>query len=196
MSLLLAGVAVFSKYEPKEVTYGIPGNGEKGRVISLHFPKVVLIACYVPNAGDKLVRLPERREFNTQMEEYIVNLRKEKSVIWAGDLNVAHTANDLARPETNERSAGFTIEEREDMSRVLSQDMIDSWRHLHPEQKGHYTYYSYRFKCREKLMGWRLDYFVVSSDLWERVISSEIRHEAWGASDHVPITLTLKGVEL
>lgn len=120
------------------------------------------------------------------------------------DLNVAHTPNDLARPETNQRSAGFTIEERTDFDKVLNPSkeddslpgLIDTWRHFHPEQKGHYTYYGYRFKCREKLMGWRLDYFVTTPDLLDKIVSSEIRHEAWGASDHVPLVLTLKDVEL
>lgn len=188
------------------MTYGIPkfDGDQEGRVITLEFDNnIVLIASYVPNAGDKLVRLPERRIFNDHMEKYIRSFQKEgKSVIWTGDLNVAHTPNDLARPATNERSAGFTIEERTDFSKVLNPSddglpgLVDTWRHFHPEQKGHYTYYSYRFKCREKLIGWRLDYFTVTPDLLDKIVSSEIRHEAWGASDHVPIILTLKDVIL
>ncbi|KAI7895261.1 Endonuclease/exonuclease/phosphatase [Mucor mucedo] len=202
-----AGVAVFSKFKPTLVTYGIPGFDKttKGRVISLTFPSFVLIATYVPNAGEKLIRLPERREFNRHMEKYIRSLQKEgKSIIWTGDLNVAHTADDLARPETNQKSAGFTIEERTDFSKVLKPSeedeslpgLIDTWRHFNPTQKGHYTYYGYRFKSREKLMGWRLDYFTVTPDLMDKVVSSEIRHEAWGASDHVPLVLTLRDVKL
>ncbi|KAI8887982.1 hypothetical protein K501DRAFT_174208 [Backusella circina FSU 941] len=203
-----AGVAVFSKYKPSSVVRGIPKFEEttRGRVITLHFDdNFVLIACYVPNAGDKLVRLPQRQVFNDHMEKYIRSLQKEgKSVIWTGDLNVAHTANDLAKPETNERSAGFTIEERTDFSKVLDKStdgddlpgLIDTWRHFNPDQKGHYTYFSYRFNAREKLMGWRLDYFTVTPDLMDKVVSSEIRHEAWGASDHVPLTLTLKDIKL
>ncbi|OBZ82762.1 DNA-(apurinic or apyrimidinic site) lyase [Choanephora cucurbitarum] len=202
-----AGVAFFSKFKPEKIIYGIPGYEQKtrGRVISLTFPSFTIIGCYVPNAGDKLVRLPERRVFNEHMEKYIRSLQKEgKSVIWTGDLNVAHTENDLARPETNQRSAGFTIEERTDFSKVLSPSeedsslpgLIDTWRHFNPEQKGHYTFYGYRFKCREKLMGWRLDYFTVTPDLMDHVVSSEIRHEGWGASDHVPLVLTLKDVKM
>ncbi|KAG1459806.1 hypothetical protein G6F46_008612 [Rhizopus delemar] len=199
-----AGVAIFSKHEPQKVTYGLPGHEEeyKGRVITLFFQHLVLIGSYVPNAGDKLVRLPERRVFNDRIERYIRSLQADaKPVVWAGDLNVAHTAEDLARPETNQRSAGFTIEERTDFGKVLAPSgslpgLIDSWRHLHPTQKGHYTYYSYRFKCREKLIGWRLDYFAITPDLLDRLVSSEIRHEAWGASDHVPLVLTLKDIEL
>ncbi|KAG0172942.1 hypothetical protein DFQ28_008498 [Apophysomyces sp. BC1034] len=201
------GTAIFSKVKPQSVTYGIPGYEAKsrGRVISLTFSSFVLIACYVPNAGDKLVRLPERQVFNDHMEKYIRSLQKEgKSVIWAGDLNVAHTEIDLARPKTNQRSAGFTIEERTDFSKVLEKStdedghpgLIDTWRHFHPDTTGHYSYYSFRFKCREKLLGWRLDYFVVTPDLLDKVLSSEMRHEAWGASDHIPIVLTLKDIKL
>ncbi|GAA5796230.1 hypothetical protein HPULCUR_001600 [Helicostylum pulchrum] len=202
-----AGVAVFSKFKPEKITYGIPEfeKTTKGRVISLTFASFVMIATYVPNAGENLIRLPERQLFNSNMERYIRSLQKEgKSVIWAGDLNVAHTADDLARPESNKRSPGFSIEERADFSKVLNASeedpslpgLIDTWRYFHPTQKGHYTYYGYRFKSREKLMGWRLDYFTVTPDLLENVVSSEIRHEAWGASDHVPVVLTLKDVKI
>ncbi|KAI7869737.1 Endonuclease/exonuclease/phosphatase [Spinellus fusiger] len=200
-----AGVALFSKWRPERVIYGLPGYEEKtrGRVIVAHFTSFVLVSCYVPNAGDKLKTLPERRVFNDHLEAYVRSLQKENlSVIWCGDLNVAHTADDLARPKTNERSAGFTIEERTDFSKVLSPSedglpgLLDTWRHLHPDTRGHYTYYSYRFKCRTNRVGWRLDYFVITPDLLEKVVSSAIRHEAWGASDHVPLVLTLKDVTL
>ncbi|KAG2191689.1 hypothetical protein INT46_005390 [Mucor plumbeus] len=201
-----AGVAIFSKFKPTKVVYGIPGfeTTTRGRVLSLTFPSFTLIGCYVPNAGDKLIRLPQRQVFNNHMEKYIRSLQKEgKPVVWTGDLNVAHTADDLARPDTNQRSAGFTIEERTDFDKILNESeedklpgLIDTWRHFHPDQKGHYTYYGYRFKCREKLMGWRLDYFVTTPDLIDNIISSEIRHEAWGASDHVPLILTLGNVNL
>ncbi|KAI9308638.1 Endonuclease/exonuclease/phosphatase [Cunninghamella echinulata] len=201
------GVAIFSKYKPSKITYGLPNyeSQSKGRVISLTFPSFTLIGTYVPNAGSELVRLPERRVFNDHMEKYIRGLQKESiSVILCGDLNVAHTADDLARPDTNQRSAGFTIEERTDFTKLLSPSeedptipgLIDSWRHLNTEQKGHYTYYSYRFKCREKLIGWRLDYFCITPDLLTKMVTSKIRHELWGASDHVPLVLILKDVEL
>ncbi|KAI9319250.1 Endonuclease/exonuclease/phosphatase [Dichotomocladium elegans] len=200
-----SGTAIFAKVKPEKVSYGLPdhANGSRGRVISVFYPSFVLIGCYVPNAGDKLVRLEPRQIFNRHMESYIRSLQREgKSVIWAGDLNVAHTRDDLARPDTNERSAGFTIEERTDFSKVLAPSddglpgLIDTWRHLHPETKGHYTYYSYRFQCRVKRIGWRLDYFVVTPDLMDKVVESEIRQEAWGASDHVPLVLVLKDVKL
>ncbi|KAF7731748.1 hypothetical protein EC973_008262 [Apophysomyces ossiformis] len=181
------GTAVFSKFKPESVTYGLPGYEDKsrGRVIVLTFPAFTLIACYVPNAGDKLVRLPDRQVFNGHMEKYIRSLQKEgKSVVWTG-------------------SAGFTIEERTDFSKVLDRSeeenqpgLIDTWRHFHPDTRGHYTYYSFRMKCREKLLGWRLDYFVVTPDLLDKVVASEMRHEAWGASDHIPIVLTLKDIHL
>ncbi|CAO3613966.1 unnamed protein product [Cunninghamella blakesleeana] len=199
------GVAIFSKYKPSKITYGLPkyNHQSKGRVITLTFPSFTLIGTYVPNAGNELVRLPERQVFNDHMEKYIRDFQKENiPVILCGDLNVAHTADDLARPDTNQRSAGFTIEERTDFTKLLSPyendktipGLIDSWRHLNPEQKGHYTYYSYRFKCREKLIGWRLDYFCLTPDLLPKVVNSKIRHELWGASDHVPLILILKDV--
>ncbi|KAI8379273.1 Endonuclease/exonuclease/phosphatase [Radiomyces spectabilis] len=201
-----AGTAVFSKYKPDKVSYGLPGyeDKSKGRVISVTFPAFTLVACYVPNAGQNLKNLPERRIFNEYMEKHIRSLQKAgQSVIWAGDLNVAHTPIDIARPSTNERSAGFTIEERQDFSKVLAKSeegdepgLIDSWRHFHPDTQGHYTYYSYRFRCREKLIGWRLDYFVVTPDLLDKIVASSIRQEAWGASDHVPLVLTLKNISL
>ncbi|ORX56403.1 hypothetical protein DM01DRAFT_1285317 [Hesseltinella vesiculosa] len=200
------GVAVFSKHKPSKVTYGLPDYQEqsKGRVITLTFESFTLINTYVPNAGAELVRLPERRVFNDHMEKYLRSFQKEGTpVIWAGDLNVAHTSIDLARPSTNERSAGFTIEERTDFSKILSPSevaslpgLIDTWRHTHPEQQGHYTYYSYRFKCREKRIGWRLDYFIMSPEFLDHMVASKIRHECWGASDHVPLVLLLKDVKL
>jgi exodeoxyribonuclease III len=120
------------------------------------------------------------------------------------DLNVAHTPDDLAKPETNERSAGFTIEERTDFTKILSAydkdptlpGLVDSWRHLNPDVKGHFTYFGYRFRCREKLLGWRLDYFCLTPDLLPHLAGSKIRHELWGASDHVPLVLLLKDVKL
>ncbi|KAI9278962.1 Endonuclease/exonuclease/phosphatase [Phascolomyces articulosus] len=202
-----SGVAVFSKYKPEKVEYGLPkyDEGSRGRVISLFFPSFTLVACYVPNAGDKLKNLPRRQTFNEHMEKYLRYLQKEgRSVIWAGDLNVAHTRKDLARPDTNTKSAGFSIEERTDFDRVLSTStdgnnlpgLIDTWRHFHPDTEGHYTYYSYRFQCRSKLIGWRLDYFVVTPDLMDKIEESTIRQIAWGASDHVPLVLILKDVDL
>ncbi|KAI8993642.1 Endonuclease/exonuclease/phosphatase [Pilobolus umbonatus] len=198
-----AGVAVFSKFKPSSVVYGIPGHEEasRGRVLTLNFSSFTLINCYIPNAGANLVNLPMRQVFDGHMEEYLRSFQRKKiPVIWAGDLNVAHTPDDLARPDTNHKSAGFTDEERADFTKILSPSedglpgLIDTWRHLHPEVKGHYTFYGYRFNCRGKLLGWRLDYFTVTPDLMDKVVSSEIRQEVWGASDHVPLVLTLKDI--
>ncbi|CAO3591995.1 unnamed protein product [Absidia cylindrospora] len=201
------GIAVFSKHKPSQVTYGLPGHETKtrGRVITLKFSSFSLICCYSPNAGEKLVRLSEKQKFDKVMESHIRTLQQNgESIIWAGDLNVAHTPDDLAKPQTNERTAGFTLEERTDFTNILSPyekdttipGLVDSWRHLHPNTKGHFTYYSYRFRCREKLIGWRLDYFCLTPDLLPKMINSTIRHDLWGASDHVPIVLLLKGVSL
>ncbi|KAI9496507.1 Endonuclease/exonuclease/phosphatase [Zychaea mexicana] len=202
-----SGVAVFSKYKPEKVERGLPDydEGSRGRVITLYFPAFTLVACYVPNSGDKLKNLERRKVFNQHMEKFLRSLQKEgRAVIWAGDLNVAHTRKDIARPDTNTRSAGFTVEERADFDRVLATStdgndlpgLIDTWRHFHPETEGHYTYYSYRFQCRSKLIGWRLDYFVVTPDLMDKVVESEIRQIAYGASDHVPLVLVLKDVDM
>ncbi|KAI8143941.1 Endonuclease/exonuclease/phosphatase [Fennellomyces sp. T-0311] len=202
-----SGTAIFAKYKPEKVEYGLPGytEGSRGRVISAYYPSFTLVACYVPNAGAELKRLEPRQEFNKHMEKFLRSLQKEgRSVIWAGDLNVAHTRKDIARPDTNQRSAGFTEEERTDFQHVLDSStdgnnlpgLIDSWRHFHPDTEGHYTYYSYRFQCRSKLIGWRLDYFVVTPDLIDKIVASEIRQEAYGASDHVPLVLVLKDVDM
>ncbi|ORZ21536.1 Endonuclease/exonuclease/phosphatase [Absidia repens] len=201
------GVAVFSKYKPSQVSYGLPGyeSMSRGRVITLTFASFTLICCYSPNAGDKLVRLSNKQKFDEAMESHIRALQiKGESVIWAGDLNVAHTSDDLAKPQTNERSAGYTIEERTDFTKILSPyekdpeipGLVDSWRHLHPTTKGQFSFFGYRFRCREKLIGWRLDYFCVTPDLIPKMVNSTIRHDLWGASDHVPIVLLLKDVSL
>ncbi|GAB5592792.1 hypothetical protein Unana1_07692 [Umbelopsis nana] len=186
-----AGTAVFSKVKPSQVVYGIPGYEAltRGRVITAHFKDFVLVACYVPNAGEGLKNLDSRMVFNKHMEKYLRSLQQEE--------------DDIAKPKTNLRSAGFTIEERTDFSKLLTESQnpklpafIDTWRRLHPTTKGHYSYYSYRFNCRSKLLGWRLDYFVITPDLEDRVIESEMRQTAYGASDHVPIVLVLKDTEL
>jgi AP endonuclease-1 len=191
------GTAVFSKHKPLAANYGIEGR-YKGRVIMLEFDLFYLVACYVPNAGEKLVRLGERIEFNRVMKAYLRELEgKGKGVIWAGDLNVAHTAKDLARPKTNEKTAGFTPEERADFTDTLGSNlssplMIDAWRHLHPDTTGQYSYYSYRFQCRSKGIGWRLDYFVLSASLLKRLRACDIRLECYGASDHLPVACVIE----
>ncbi|KAJ2833334.1 hypothetical protein GGI24_000887 [Coemansia furcata] len=192
-----AGTAVFSKIKPVSVSYGLGTSGldTEGRVISLEFGSFHFVACYVPNAGEKLVRLARRMEWDVSMSEYLTGLEATKPVIYAGDLNVAHHEIDLARPDTNKRSAGFTIEERDGFTALLSggkHSRIDAFRKLYPDALAEgYTYFGYRANCREKNVGWRLDYFVVSQPLMQRVTDVIVRNKCYGASDHVPIVLYL-----
>ncbi|RKP33709.1 Endonuclease/exonuclease/phosphatase, partial [Dimargaris cristalligena] len=193
-----AGTAIFSKVKPLSVSYGLKPTklDEEGRAITLEFDDFFLVACYVPNAGDKLVRLDFRQEWDRAMNEYLTKLEETKPIVWTGDLNVAHQRWDLSRPDTNERSAGFTIEERNGFSAILNADppRIDTFRHLYPEEKSakSFTFFSYRFQCREKRLGWRLDYFVVSQQLLPQVVDVTVRSECYGASDHVPVVMWLK----
>ncbi|KAI9193320.1 Endonuclease/exonuclease/phosphatase [Polychytrium aggregatum] len=190
-----SGVGIFSKEEPIEVTYGI-GVKEfdlEGRVITAEFKEYFLINSYIPNAGSKLERLDFKTRYSAAMEKYLRELEAKKPVIWTGDLNVAHKEVDLARPATNHKTAGFTPTERSDFTRILSTkpELIDTYRHFHPDETGRYSYYSFRFDCRKKLLGWRLDYFVTSESLLPSIVDSNIRSEAYGASDHVPIYIIL-----
>ncbi|RIA83008.1 exodeoxyribonuclease III [Glomus cerebriforme] len=196
-----AGTAVFSKIEPITISYGLSTHPNpevtKGRVITLEFETLYYVACYVPNAGEKLVRLKEKIIWDEAMEKYLRQLDETKPVIWAGDLNVAHKPIDLTRPKTNQKTPGYTPEERADFERILNggeKKFIDTWRHFHPNTEGYYTYYSYRFQCRSKNIGWRLDYHVVSERILDRVIESEIRSNVYGASDHVPIVMVIKNL--
>ncbi|OMJ21829.1 DNA-(apurinic or apyrimidinic site) lyase [Smittium culicis] len=190
-----SGTAVFSKIKPLKVTkkLGIPEFDNEGRFISLEFETFYLVAAYVPNSGMKLERLDKRREFDAKMNEYLTSLEKEKPVIYTGDLNVSHNEIDLARPDTNHKTAGFTDSERKSFSQILeTNNRIDTFRAFYPNERiGGYSFYGYRFNSREKLTGWRLDYFVVSSSLFCRVKDSFIRSECYGASDHVPIVMYL-----
>ncbi|KAJ1972011.1 hypothetical protein H4R35_004919 [Dimargaris xerosporica] len=193
-----AGTAIFSKFKPLSVKYGLQPTklDVEGRVITLEFDDFYLVACYVPNSGDKLVRLPFRQQWDQATNEYIHSLEATKPVIWTGDLNVAHQRCDLARPDTNQRSAGFTIEERNGFSAILDATprRIDLYRHFYPDETTAkcYTFFSYRFRCREKRLGWRLDYFVASEQLLPKVANVAVRSECWGASDHIPVALWLK----
>ncbi|KAJ2746607.1 hypothetical protein GGI20_001187 [Coemansia sp. BCRC 34301] len=192
-----AGTAVFSKIKPTGVKYGLGSSGldTEGRVISLEFGTFHFVACYVPNAGEKLVRLERRIEWDVRMSEYLTSLEATKPVIYAGDLNVAHHEVDLARPDSNRRSAGFTVEERDGFTALLNggkRPRIDAFRKLYPDALAEgYTYFGYRSNCRERNIGWRLDYFVVSESLMQRVTDVFVRNECYGASDHLPIVLYL-----
>jgi len=173
-----SGCAVFSKIKPLSVEYGIgcAKFDDEGRNLVLEFENYYLIATYVPNAGNKLVRLDFKQEYSSTIEKFFKKLEEKKPIIWAGDLNVAHQKIDLAKPDSNLRSAGYTIEERTDFTRILSSNppRIDTFRHFHPKDQI-YSYFSYRFNCHAKNIGWRLDYFVVSEKLLPQIKDSLIR---------------------
>ncbi|KAG0345922.1 hypothetical protein BG005_001036 [Podila minutissima] len=195
-----AGVAIFSKITPINVTAGLPTHPvpdvTKGRVVTLEFPTCFVVGCYVPNAGQGLVRLSERMVWDVAMKSWLKQLKeKGKQIIWTGDLNVCHKAIDLRNPDTNTKSAGFTKEERAGFDSILQEiEMVDTFRKIHGEDAiGMYSYYSYRFQCRVKGIGWRLDYFVTDKEMEKRVEQSVIREECYGASDHLPIVLVVKG---
>ncbi|KAI8811874.1 Endonuclease/exonuclease/phosphatase [Cladochytrium replicatum] len=187
-----AGTALLSKIQPINVSYGV-GHQEfdgEGRTITAEFNDFFLVNTYVPNAGTGLDRLKGKQDYSLLLEQHLRTLDAVKPVIWTGDLNVAHQEIDLTNPKTNKRSAGFTLEERADFTRILegSPKFVDSWRSRNPGTVG-YTYWSYRHACRSKNIGWRLDYFVVSERFMPAIADSFIRTEVYGASDHVPIGL-------
>ncbi|RPD66119.1 hypothetical protein L226DRAFT_530245 [Lentinus tigrinus ALCF2SS1-7] len=200
-----SGTAILSKVQPLSVDYTLPGHPDasavKGRIVTLEFKSCYLIGTYVVNAGTGLKTLDAKKEWNKHFEAYIRELDKKKPVVWTGDLNVAPTALDLANPKTNwNKTPGYTEAETSSFARILNASgeeadapkFVDMWRKLHPDLR-HYTYFSYRFNCREKGLGWRLDTFVVSERLEERVKMCEIRSEIYGASDHCPVVLELAG---
>ena len=186
-----SGVAVFTKTEPLSVTYGlgVEDHDHEGRVITAEFPGFYLVCCYTPNAQHELKRLDYRMTWEDDFRAYLQKLDAVKPVILCGDLNVAHQEIDLKNPKTNRRNAGFTDEEREKMTDLLSAGFSDTYRTLYPE-KVEYSWWSYRFKAREKNAGWRIDYFIVSNRLMDRVADAKIHTEVFG-SDHCPVELTL-----
>ena len=187
-----SGTAVFTKTEPLSVTYGlgIEEHDHEGRVITAEYPDFYLVCCYTPNSQDGLKRLDYRMTWEDDFRAYLRKLDETKPVILCGDLNVAHEEIDLKNPKTNHRNAGFTDEERGKMTERLGAGFSDSYRTLYPE-KVEYSWWSYRFKAREKNTGWRIDYFIVSSRLMERVEDAKIHTEIFG-SDHCPVELDLK----
>ena len=187
-----SGTAIFTKNKPISVNYGIQieEHDKEGRVITLEFENFYYIACYVPNAGEELKRLSFRLEFESDLVKYLNKLNSIKPIIYAGDLNVAHKEIDLKNPKQNTRSAGFTIEERNAFTQLLDNGYTDTFRYLYPE-KIQYTWWSYRFKAREKNIGWRIDYFVVSNSIKDKIRDMIIHNEILG-SDHCPIELLIE----
>ncbi len=187
-----SGVAILSKSEPLNVSYGLQEGkyDNEGRVITLEFPSFYLVGAYVPNSGEGLKRLDFRMGFEDDLLTYLKQLDAKKPVVLTGDLNVAHEEIDIKNPQANVHNAGFTLEERDKFTRLLSQGFVDTYRALYPN-KVEYSWWSYRFNARANNAGWRIDYFVVSQRLMDRVADSKIHNEIHG-SDHCPIELDLK----
>ena len=188
-----SGTAIFTRHMPLSVTYGmgIEEHDHEGRIITLEMETFYLITVYTPNSQDGLRRLEYRMKWEDDFLAYIIQLDKKKPVIICGDLNVAHEEIDLKNPKTNRKNAGFTDEERNKMTVMLENGFTDTFRYFYPEQKEIYSWWSYRFKAREKNAGWRIDYFIVSDRLRERLEGAKIHTEIFG-SDHCPVELTLK----
>ena len=187
-----SGTTVFSKEAPLSVVYGINGEyNDEGRVITLEFPEFYLMTCYSPNVQRTLDRLGYRMIYEDKLRAYMQELAKAKPVIMCGDLNVAHEEIDLKNPKTNVGNAGFTDEERGKFGELLEAGFVDSFRYLYPDLTDQYTWWSYRMRARERNIGWRIDYFVVSKDYADAIEDSVIYPEIMG-SDHCPIGLILK----
>ena len=187
-----SGTAMFTKKKPLQVTYGIGVEefDHEGRVITAEFERCYVITVYVPNSQDGLKRLDWRMRWEDAFLQYIKKLEEKKPVIYCGDLNVAHQEIDIKNPKTNRHNAGFTDEEREKMTKVLSCGFTDSFRHFYPDAEGVYSWWSYRFHAREKNAGWRIDYFICSDSLTEAMTDSKILTEIYG-SDHCPVELDI-----
>ena len=187
-----SGTAIFTKKQPVNVTYGIgiEDHDKEGRIITLEFENFYLVTNYTPNAKRELERLDYRMVWEDEIRKYLLELNKKKPVIMCGDLNVAHEEIDLKNPKTNKGNAGFTNEEREKMTELLNAGFIDSYRYLYPE-KIEYSWWSYMGHAREKNVGWRIDYFIVSNDFRENIKDATIYTEILG-SDHCPVGLEIK----
>ena len=188
-----SGTAIFTKKEPISITYGIgiEEHDKEGRVITLEFEDFFMVNIYTPNSKRELERLDYRQIWEDEIRRYLLDLKKKKPVIMCGDLNVAHKEIDLKNPKTNRRNAGFTDEEREKMTELLNAGFTDSFRYLYPEKQDAYTWWSYMGHAREKNVGWRIDYFIVSNDIKEKIDEAEIYPEIMG-SDHCPIGLKIE----
>lgn len=187
-----SGTAVFSKEEPLSVFYGmgIEEHDREGRVITLEYPDYFVVTCYTPNSQNELARLDYRMEWDDTFRNYLKSLDERKPVIFCGDLNVAHREIDLKNPKTNRRNAGFTDEERGKFSDLLDSGFTDTFRFFYPDAENIYSWWSYRFKAREKNAGWRIDYFCTSDRLRERLSSAAIHTDIYG-SDHCPVEVVI-----
>ena len=187
-----SGTAVFTKIEPITVTYGLDGEHlDEGRVITCEFEDFYFVCCYTPNAQNELKRIDYRMEFEDAMRAYLMKLDKTKSVVYCGDLNVAHNEIDLKNPKTNVGNPGFSDQERGKMTELLSSGFKDTFRTLYPDKTDAYTWWSYRAAARPRNIGWRIDYFIVSDRFMERVKDSVIFTEVMG-SDHCPVGLIVE----
>lgn len=188
-----SGTAIYTRHEPLAVSYGlgIDEHDHEGRVITLEMPEYFVVTAYVPNSQDGLRRLDYRMTWDEDFRNYLTELRKKKPVIACGDFNVAHQEIDLKNPKSNRRNAGFTDEEREQFTHLLNAGFTDTFRFFHPDETGIYSWWSYRFKAREKNAGWRIDYFIVSDDLNDQLADAKIHTEIFG-SDHCPVEVVLK----
>ncbi|MCQ2969054.1 MAG: exodeoxyribonuclease III [Clostridium sp.] len=188
-----SGTAIFTKKKPLSVKYGlgIEEHDNEGRVITLEFEDKYIITVYTPNSQNELARLDYRMKWEDDFKEYLKELSKNKSVIVCGDLNVAHNDIDLKNPKTNRRNAGFTDEEREKLTDLLNVGFIDTFRYFNPDVTGIYSWWSYRFNSRKNNAGWRIDYFLASEDMKDRLVSADIHTEVLG-SDHCPVELVIE----
>ncbi|MBE6874350.1 MAG: exodeoxyribonuclease III [Ruminococcus albus] len=186
-----SGTAVYTKNEPKAVTYGLNGaHTDEGRVITCEYDDFYFVCCYVPNAQNELKRIDYRMEFEDDMRAYLCGLDKLKPVIYCGDLNVAHEEIDLKNPKSNVGNAGFSDQERGKFTELLAAGFADTFRRIYPETTGVYSWWSYRFNARKNNAGWRIDYFVVSERLMDKVDDSKILTDVMG-SDHCPVQLDI-----
>ena len=187
-----SGTAIFSRHQPLSVSYGIgiDEHDHEGRVITLEMSDFYLVTVYTPNAQDELRRLDYRMRWEDDFQAYLQELDKQKPVIVCGDMNVAHEEIDLKNPKTNRMNAGFTDQERQKFSELLEAGFTDTFRHFYPDATDIYSWWSYRFRAREKNTGWRIDYFVTSRRLDDRLVDAKIHTEIFG-SDHCPVELTL-----
>lgn len=187
-----SGTAIYAKNEPINVTYGINNQYlDEGRVITLEYEEFYLVNCYTPNAKQELLRIDYRMQFEDCMREYLSELDKKKPVIYCGDLNVAHNEIDLKNPKPNMGNAGFSDEERGKITELLESGFIDSFRYLYPDKTGAYSWWSYRFNARKNNAGWRIDYFIVSDRVKDKIKDAVIFDEVFG-SDHCPVGLEIE----